>query len=61
MDVKEAAKRLECSPSLVYALVDEGRLRCVRLGRRGRRGKIVILDEHLQTFLDEMAFNAENN
>ena len=59
MNVKEAAQRLECSPSLVYALIDEGRLKCLRIGRRGRRGKIVIKDEHVTAFMEEVRAELE--
>jgi excisionase family DNA binding protein len=51
MTVKEAAKRLEISASLCYELIAEGRLPCRRIGRRGRRGKIIIRDEDIETFL----------
>ncbi|QDV35005.1 helix-turn-helix domain-containing protein [Tautonia plasticadhaerens] len=54
MDVKEAARRLEISPSLAYKLVQEGRLPCVRIGQKGRRGKIVLTEEHLKQFMKEL-------
>ena len=38
LTVKEAAARLRVSVALVYAMVADGRLPCVRLGRKGRRG-----------------------
>ena len=53
MDVKAAARALECSPSLVYALIQEGRIKCERRGRRGRRGKIIITDEAVEAFRQE--------
>jgi excisionase family DNA binding protein len=51
MTVKEAAKRLEVSLSLCYRLVEEGRLPCLRIGQRGRRGKIIISEADIRTFL----------
>jgi excisionase family DNA binding protein len=54
VDVKEAAKRLEISLSLCYALIEEGRLPCRRIGRMGRRGKISIRDEDLVEFLESV-------
>ena len=50
MDVKSAAKALECSPSLIYALVSERRIRFYRVGRRGKKGKIVIPDDAIEAF-----------
>lgn len=35
--VAEAAEELRCSPSAVYVMVAEGRLRSYRIGRRGVR------------------------
>jgi excisionase family DNA binding protein len=55
MTVKKAAERLEVSPSLVYKLVEEGRLTCVRIGRQGRRGKIIIREQDIEAFLKECA------
>jgi excisionase family DNA binding protein len=54
VDVKEAAKRLEISDSLCYALVEEGRLPCRRIGRKGKRGKIVIREDDLAVFLESV-------
>ena len=42
MTAREAAERLEISLSLLYRLVEEKRLPCVRIGGRGKRGKIII-------------------
>jgi excisionase family DNA binding protein len=47
--VKEAAKRLEISPSLVYLLISEGKLRCVRHGIG--RGVIRITEEQLEQYI----------
>jgi excisionase family DNA binding protein len=49
--VKAAAERLEISQSLVYRLVEEGRMPCVRIGARGRRGKIIIREVDIEAFL----------
>jgi excisionase family DNA binding protein len=49
--VKAAAERLEISQSLVYRLVEEGRMPCVRIGARGRRGKIIIREQDIEAFL----------
>lgn len=54
MTVKEASKKLEISVSLCYQLVAEGRMPHVRIGALGRRGKIIIRDEHLATFLEDV-------
>ena len=53
MTVKQAAERLEVSKSLVYRLVEEKRLSCIRIGQRGRRGKIVIREADIEAFLQE--------
>jgi excisionase family DNA binding protein len=50
---KQAALRAGISVSLVYAWCREGRLPHARYGRRGRRGRIVLDEEALQTLLDE--------
>lgn len=61
MTPAEAAERLEISRSLVYALIEEGRLKCLRIGRRGRRGKIVIKDEHVRAFMEEVQADLEDD
>ena len=61
MSPAEAAERLEISRSLVYALIEEGRLKCLRIGRRGRRGKIVIKDEHVSAFIEEVKAELEDD
>lgn len=53
MTVKQAAERLEVSQSLVYKLIEENRLGCVRIGRKGRRGKIIVRESDIQAFLRE--------
>jgi excisionase family DNA binding protein len=49
--VKEAAERLEISVSLTYQLLADGRLPHLRIGGRGRRGKIIIKEEDIRAFL----------
>lgn len=61
MDAKQAAEKLEVSPSMIYALVAEGRLRHERIGRRGRRGKIIIRDEHIEAFRAEIRAELDND
>lgn len=51
MTVKEAAERLEISQSLCYTLIGEGRLRCLRIGQAGKRGKVVIRESDLAEFI----------
>lgn len=53
MNVREAAEKLEISRSLLYRLIEEGRIKCVRIGQRGRRGKIVIREPDIEVFLKE--------
>lgn len=43
--VAEAAEELRCSKSAVYAMVEAGRLRCYRIGRRGVRIPAEALEE----------------
>lgn len=50
MTVKEAARELEVSASLIYELVADGRLRHYRIGARGRRGKIIIPEDAIAAF-----------
>jgi excisionase family DNA binding protein len=51
MTVREAAEKLEVSQSLVYRLIEERRLSCVRIGQKGRRGAIRIREADLAEFL----------
>ena len=50
MTVKQAAERLEVSPSTVYALVGAGRLKCHRVGLG--RGAIRISEGHVVAYLE---------
>jgi excisionase family DNA binding protein len=54
VDVREAAEKLGCSASLIYAFIEEGRLPHIRLGRRGKRGKISIREEDLKKFVESL-------
>ncbi len=51
LKVNEAAKELNCSPSLVYQAISDGRLRCHRIGKG--QGGIRISREQLEAFLKE--------
>lgn len=48
---KQAAARAGMSPSLVYAWCDERLLPHYRLGRTGKRGRILIEEGDLSAFL----------
>ena len=48
--VPDVAKRLNCSNSTVYGLVDSGKLVCHRIGRG--RGTVRVSEEDLTTYLD---------
>ncbi|HZY87253.1 MAG TPA: helix-turn-helix domain-containing protein [Gemmataceae bacterium] len=48
--VKELRPLLKLSTSQIYALIDEGLLRCYRL-TTGRQGAIRVSEEHLQAYL----------
>jgi excisionase family DNA binding protein len=50
MKVKEAASRLEISPSLVYLLISEGKLRATRHGIG--RGTLRISEDQLAAYLE---------
>ena len=51
MTVKEAAEKLEIRVSLTYQLLADGRLPHLRIGGKGRRGKIIVKDEDIRAFL----------
>lgn len=51
--VREAAARARVSRSLVYAWCEERRLPHVRVGARGKRGRILIRPEDLEALLTE--------
>jgi excisionase family DNA binding protein len=54
MTVQEAAQRLGISDKLCYQIVAEGRLKCVRIGAAGKRGKVVIWTKHLEEFMRKL-------
>lgn len=58
MTVKQFAQRAEISLSLAYSLIEEGRVPHRRIGREGRRGKIIIHEDDLKKFLDSMKVEA---
>lgn len=49
--VKQTAERLGVSASLVYQWCQEKRLAHVRLGKAGRRGKILIEETDVEAFV----------
>lgn len=55
---KQASKLYPLSVSLIYALCDEKRIAHVRVGARGRRGKILIRPSDLDRFLEEQRIEA---
>ncbi len=57
MTVHDVAKRLEISVSLVYRLVESGRLACSRHGMG--RGVIRVSDEQLARYLENAASRPE--
>jgi hypothetical protein len=57
---RQAAKCAEVSVSLVYQWCDERLLTHFRLGGRGKRGRIMIDEEELDTFLDSCRVRADS-
>jgi len=53
LTVKEAASRLRVSKSLVYEWCRDRRLSHVRLGKQGKRGRILIRVEDLDRLIRE--------
>jgi excisionase family DNA binding protein len=51
LNAKQAAARLGISLSLLYSLAAEGRIRHLRIGRNGRRGKLLFAETDLEEFL----------
>lgn len=52
LTVKQISDRLGISPALVYLLVEQGELACIRLGQKGRRGTIRVSEAQLSAFLE---------
>ena len=59
LTVREAAKRAGVCPSLVYHWCSAKLLSHYRVGGMGRRGKIVIDDADLESFLQKFRVEAE--
>ena len=58
MTVKQAAERLEVSPSLVYSLVAAGKLRFCRVGHG--RGRIRIPEDPIGEYLSRCTFGVRD-
>jgi excisionase family DNA binding protein len=52
LNVKEAAARIGCSASLVYQLCMERAIPHVRVGGQGKRGKVLIEEADLESYLE---------
>jgi excisionase family DNA binding protein len=50
MKVREAAAKINASPSFIYSAISDGRLRCYRIGKG--QGGIRISEEQLKAFLE---------
>jgi excisionase family DNA binding protein len=59
MKVREAAAKMNASPSFVYSAISDGRLRCYRIGKGGHGG-IRISEEQLHAFLQATEVNGES-
>ena len=53
LDPKEAADYTRLSRSMIYKLCDERRLAHVRIGAKGKRGKVLIYRQDLDRLLEE--------
>ena len=58
LSVKQTAERLGVSPSLVYQWCQEKRLAHLRLGKAGRRGKILITEADVEAFVGALRVEA---
>jgi excisionase family DNA binding protein len=56
---KQAAERANVSVSLIYAWCNTGALPHYRLGRPGKRGKIVIDEADFERFLATLKVSAQ--
>ncbi len=54
LSAAEVAEKLKVSRSLIYALARSGALRCVRLGKPGRRGVLRFHPEEVGAFVERM-------
>ena len=59
LTASQAAKLAGVSRSLIYQLCEERRLPHLRLGTKGRRGRILIEEFDLLTFLEECRIEQE--
>jgi excisionase family DNA binding protein len=57
MTVRQAAERLEISPSLVYSLISSGKLRHCRVGHG--RGRLRIPDDAIGEYLARCTFGVK--
>lgn len=52
MTVKEAATRIGIGKTLCYQLIDEGRLKCLRVGQMGsKKRKIIVREKDVEAFM----------
>ena len=49
---KQAAERIGCSVSLVYQLAEERRITHLRVGGKGKRGKLLVDPRDVDRFLE---------
>ena len=59
LDPREAAEYTRLSRSMIYKLCDERRLAHIRVGSRGKRGKVLIRRADLDRFLEENRISAQ--
>jgi excisionase family DNA binding protein len=48
---KQAAEKIGASVAIVYGLVADHAIACYRIGRRGKRGKIMLDEADLKAYL----------
>jgi len=60
LTVKQAAVRSGLSPSLIYALCAERRLPHLRMGKKGRRGRVLIEESGLAAFMESCRVDADD-
>ena len=59
LTVKQAAERLGVCQSLVYGWVESRRLAHYRAGAKGRRGRVLIAEADLDSFLESLKVEAD--
>jgi excisionase family DNA binding protein len=57
---KEAKDELRVSLSMIYQLVDEGRLKAIRIGAKGKRGCIRIPEPAIADFMRRCSAQEDN-